>query len=162
MRLTACAARRFVRQRDMPETHQAKKLMGSRDHKNRLFDFDKLVKVTASVTRNLNKVIDINHYPVETARNSNMRHRPIGLGVQGLADTFILLGLPFDSPEAKQLNKCAAQITSQVQCTCAARCARCLRAACGALALALQPLQLQHLNMLLRKPVSDGIKAASC
>ena len=98
---------RFVRQKDLPATHQAKKLMGSRDHRNRMFDFDRLAEVTAAVTRNLNKVIDINHYPVETARNSNMRHRPIGLGVQGLADTFILLGLPFDSPEAQQLNKCA-------------------------------------------------------
>ena len=96
-----------MRQKDLPATHQAKKLMGSRDHKNRMFDFDKLIEVTSTVTRNLNKVIDINHYPVETARNSNMRHRPIGLGVQGLADTFILLGLPFDSPEAQQLNKCA-------------------------------------------------------
>lgn len=51
------------------------------------------------MTRNLNKIIDINYYPVETARRSNMRHRPIGLGVQGLADAFILLGLPFDSQE---------------------------------------------------------------
>ena len=49
-----------------------------------------------SITRNLNKIIDVNHYPVETARRSNMRHRPIGLGVQGLADAFLLLGLPFD------------------------------------------------------------------
>ncbi len=55
-------------------------------------------------TRNLNKIIDVNYYPVETARRSNMRHRPIGLGVQGLADTFLLLGLPFDSPEAATLN----------------------------------------------------------
>ena len=55
-------------------------------------------------TRNLNKIIDINYYPVETARRSNMRHRPIGLGVQGLADTFLLLGMPFDSPEAAELN----------------------------------------------------------
>lgn len=102
------AACRFVRQRDCGSEYQAKKLMGSLDSGNRLFDFDKLAAVTATVTRNLNKVIDINQYPVETARNSNMRHRPIGLGVQGMADTFILLGLPFDSPEAKQLNKCAA------------------------------------------------------
>jgi ribonucleoside-diphosphate reductase subunit M1 len=54
------------------------------------------------VTRNLNKIIDINYYPVETARRSNMRHRPIGLGVQGLADTFLLLGMPFDSPEVRK------------------------------------------------------------
>lgn len=57
------------------------------------------------VTRNLNKIIDINYYPVETARRSNMRHRPIGLGVQGLADAFILMGMPFDSPEAQELNR---------------------------------------------------------
>lgn len=80
--------------------------MGSLDHKGRMFDFEKLSEVVATVTRNLNKVIDINYYPVETARRSNMRHRPVGLGVQGLADTFILLGLAFDCEEAKQLNKC--------------------------------------------------------
>lgn len=57
------------------------------------------------VTRNLNRIIDINYYPVETARRSNTRHRPIGIGVQGLADAFILLGLPFDSEEACALNK---------------------------------------------------------
>jgi len=56
-------------------------------------------------TRNLNKVIDVNYYPIEEARRSNMRHRPIGLGVQGLADVFILLRMPFDSPEAKGLNE---------------------------------------------------------
>lgn len=58
-----------------------------------------LGQVTAIVTKNLNKIIDVNYYPVETARRSNFRHRPIGIGVQGLADTFILLGMPFDSPE---------------------------------------------------------------
>lgn len=57
------------------------------------------MKVTEIVTQNLNKIIDINYYPVETARRSNLRHRPIGIGVQGLADTFILLGLAFDSAE---------------------------------------------------------------
>ncbi len=94
---------------------------------SRYFDFEKLAEVTASVTRNLNKIIDVNFYPVETARNSNMRHRPIGIGVQasiltglsclrgadlhscipaqGLADLFILLDMPFDSEEACQLNK---------------------------------------------------------
>lgn len=55
--------------------------------------------MTEIVTQNLNKIIDINYYPVETARRSNLRHRPIGIGVQGLADTFILLGLAFDSAE---------------------------------------------------------------
>ena len=69
------------------------------------FDFQKLYEITRVVTRNLNKVIDINYYPVIQARNSNMRHRPIGIGVQGLADAFIKLRFPFDSPEARQLNK---------------------------------------------------------
>jgi ribonucleoside-diphosphate reductase alpha chain len=69
------------------------------------FDFDNLFDVTRVVTRNLNKVIDVNYYPIPQAQTSNFRHRPIGLGVQGLADAFILLGLPFDSEAAKQLNK---------------------------------------------------------
>ena len=69
------------------------------------FDHNKLFEVTYQATVNLNRIIDGNYYPVEEARNSNMRHRPIGLGVQGLADTFILLNMPFDSPEAKVLNK---------------------------------------------------------
>lgn len=68
------------------------------------FDFSRLHEVTQVVVRNLNKIIDINHYPVEEARRSNFRHRPIGLGVQGLADAFLALRFPFDSPEAKQLN----------------------------------------------------------
>ena len=69
------------------------------------FDHDKLFEVTKVVTRNLNKIIDINYYPVEEAKNSNFRHRPIGIGVQGLADTFALLRMPFDSVEAKGLNQ---------------------------------------------------------
>ncbi|MFZ6011535.1 MAG: ribonucleoside-diphosphate reductase subunit alpha [Bacteroidota bacterium] len=69
------------------------------------FDHDKLYEITKVATRNLNKVIDINYYPVAEARNSNMRHRPIGLGVQGLADAFIMLRMPFDSEEARGLNK---------------------------------------------------------
>jgi ribonucleoside-diphosphate reductase alpha chain len=69
------------------------------------FDHDLLFDVTYKVTKNLNKVIDRNYYPVVEARNSNMRHRPVGLGVQGLADTFIKLRMPFDSEEAKSLNK---------------------------------------------------------
>lgn len=69
------------------------------------FDFQKLYEVTRVVTRNLNKVIDINYYPVPEARNSNMKHRPIGIGVQGLADAFIMLRMPFDSAEARKLNK---------------------------------------------------------
>jgi ribonucleoside-diphosphate reductase alpha chain len=69
------------------------------------FDHNKLYEVTYQATLNLNKIIDYNYYPVEEARNSNMRHRPIGLGVQGLADVFILLRMPFESDSAKQLNK---------------------------------------------------------
>jgi ribonucleoside-diphosphate reductase alpha subunit len=69
------------------------------------FDHDRLYEITKVATRNLNKVIDINYYPVEEARKSNMRHRPIGLGVQGLADAFIMLRMPFDSEEARGLNK---------------------------------------------------------
>ncbi len=69
------------------------------------FDMQKLYEVTYQVTKNLNNIIDNNYYPVEEARTSNLRHRPIGLGVQGLADTFILLRLPFESDLAKMLNK---------------------------------------------------------
>ncbi len=69
------------------------------------FDHNKLFEVTYQATLNLNKIIDGNFYPVEEARNSNMRHRPIGLGVQGLADAYILLGYPFESDEARTLNK---------------------------------------------------------
>jgi ribonucleoside-diphosphate reductase alpha subunit len=72
---------------------------------NKTFDFEKLYEIGRVVTKNLNKVIDVNYYPVKEAYNSNMRHRPIGIGVQGLADTFIMMGFPFDSPEARQLNK---------------------------------------------------------
>jgi ribonucleoside-diphosphate reductase alpha subunit len=68
------------------------------------FDYEKLHEVTKTVTKNLNRVIDRNFYPVETARKSNMRHRPIGLGVQGLADVFILCRHAFDSDEAKEIN----------------------------------------------------------
>ncbi|KAA8482751.1 ribonucleoside-diphosphate reductase alpha chain [Arcticibacter tournemirensis] len=70
-----------------------------------VFDHQKLYEVTYQATVNLNKIIDNNYYPVDEARNSNLRHRPIGLGVQGLADAFILLRMPFESEEAKQLNK---------------------------------------------------------
>ena len=69
------------------------------------FDFNKLFEVTKVVTRNLNKIIDVNYYPVPEARTSNLRHRPIGIGVQGLADTFILMRFPFESSEAQNLNK---------------------------------------------------------
>ncbi|WP_298541828.1 ribonucleoside-diphosphate reductase subunit alpha [uncultured Aquimarina sp.] len=73
--------------------------------KNGAFDHEELFKITKRVTKNLNKVIDRNYYPVKEAENSNMRHRPIGLGVQGLADTFIQLRMPFTSDEAKKLNQ---------------------------------------------------------
>ena len=72
---------------------------------NGTFDHQKLYEVTYEVTKNLNKIIDHNYYPVEEARNSNLRHRPIGLGVQGLADAFILLRLPFESEGARKLNR---------------------------------------------------------
>lgn len=72
---------------------------------NGQFNHELLYNVTKRVTRNLNKVIDRNYYPVQEAENSNMRHRPVGLGVQGLADAFILLRMPFTSDEAKKLNQ---------------------------------------------------------
>jgi len=68
------------------------------------YDFNKLHAVTKHVTFNLNRIIDVNYYPIPEARRSNFRHRPIGVGVQGLADTFMALRMPFDSPEAKELN----------------------------------------------------------
>ena len=69
------------------------------------FDFEGLARVTRVATKNLNKVIDRNYYPVAEARNSNMKHRPIGLGVQGLADAFLIMGLPFECEEARKLNE---------------------------------------------------------
>jgi ribonucleoside-diphosphate reductase alpha subunit len=68
------------------------------------FDFEELHRVTKVIVKNLNKVIDVNYYPVPEARTSNMRHRPIGVGIQGLADVFLILGYPFDSNEAHELN----------------------------------------------------------
>ncbi|CAL9055549.1 unnamed protein product [Musa banksii] len=103
--LASIALPRFVREKGVPLESHPSRLVGSSGSKNRYFDFDKLGEVTAIITENLNKIIDVNYYPVETARRSNLRHRPIGIGVQGLADTFILLGMPFDSSEAQQLNK---------------------------------------------------------
>jgi len=72
---------------------------------DKTYDFEKLKQVTKVATKNLNKIIDVNFYPVEEAKKSNLRHRPIGIGVQGLADAFILMRFPFDSPEAALLNK---------------------------------------------------------
>jgi ribonucleoside-diphosphate reductase alpha subunit len=74
------------------------------DIEKRTFNYEKLHEITKIVTKNLNRVIDRNFYPVETAKNSNMKHRPIGLGVQGLADVFILCRVAFDSDEAKLIN----------------------------------------------------------
>lgn len=72
---------------------------------DKTFDFNKLVEVTRVATRNLNRIIDVNYYPLEEARYSNMKNRPIGIGVQGLADALILMRYPFDSEEAQQLNR---------------------------------------------------------
>jgi ribonucleoside-diphosphate reductase alpha subunit len=68
-------------------------------------DFQKIAEVTRVITRNLNRVIDRNYYPTEAARKSNLRHRPIGIGVQGLADVYMMLGIPFDSDEAREINR---------------------------------------------------------
>lgn len=81
------------------------KFVATGEDGNRYFDHQKLYEVTKVATRNLNKVIDVNYYPVEEAKRSNFRHRPIGLGVQGLADAFILMRLPFESEAAKALNE---------------------------------------------------------
>jgi len=75
------------------------------NYENRSFDYEALHRVAKRVTKNLNRVIDRNYYPVEEARRSNMRHRPIGIGVQGLADAFQILGLAFESDEALKVNQ---------------------------------------------------------
>ena len=72
---------------------------------NETFDYQKLYEVAKVVTYNLNKIIDRNYYPIPEAKKSNLRHRPIGIGVQGLADVFMLLNLPFESDQASQINK---------------------------------------------------------
>ena len=69
------------------------------------FNFEKLGKYTQIVCKNLNKIIDKNFYPVEKARRSNLRHRPIGIGVQGLTDTYMMLRMPYESDEAPELNR---------------------------------------------------------
>lgn len=81
------------------------------------FDHEKLFQVTYQVTKNLNRIIDRNYYPIPEARNSNMRHRPIGLGVQGLADVFILMRHPFDSDEARTLNREIFETIYYAACT---------------------------------------------
>lgn len=75
------------------------------DEKTKQFDYEKLHEVAKVVTNNLNKVIDVNFYPTEKTKRSNLRHRPVGGGVQGLADAFILMDIPFHSEEAKEVNK---------------------------------------------------------
>ena len=72
---------------------------------NNSFDFEKLGKVTKHITRNLDKIIDVNYYPIKQAENSNLKHRPIGIGIQGLADLFYCFRYPFESDEAQELNK---------------------------------------------------------
>ena len=74
------------------------------NHETKEFDYESLHKVTIRITKNLNQVIDRNYYPIEEAKNSNMRHRPIGIGVQGLADAFQKMGLAFESEEALDVN----------------------------------------------------------
>ena len=79
--------------------------ISEKENGEKFFNHKKLFDVTKKVTRNLDTVIDMNFYPVKEAENSNFRHRPVGLGIQGLADTFIMLRLPFTSDEAKKLNQ---------------------------------------------------------
>jgi len=74
-------------------------------NKDKSFDYEKLHEVSKLVTENLNKIIDTNYYPTEKTKTSNLKHRPIGIGVQGLADTFALMDLPFESDEASEVNK---------------------------------------------------------
>lgn len=85
--------------------------------KNGEFDHQRLFDVTYRVTRNLNRIIDRNYYPIPEARNSNMRHRPIGIGVQGLADAFIMMRFPFDSEEARALNRDIFETIYYASCT---------------------------------------------
>lgn len=75
------------------------------NHETKTYDYAKLHEVTARITKNLNRVIDRNHYPVEEGRVSNMRHRPIGIGVQGFADALQMMGIPFEDPRAEDLVK---------------------------------------------------------
>jgi ribonucleoside-diphosphate reductase alpha chain len=105
------------------------------------FDHQKLFDITYVATRNLNKIIDRNYYPVKEAENSNMRHRPIGLGVQGLADTFIKLRLPFDSTEAKQLNKDIFETIYYAAMTCSKD----------------QAVEFGHYESYPGSPVSEGV-----
>jgi len=75
------------------------------DSETKVFDYDKLYKVSKVITKNLNKIIDINYYPLPETELSNKLHRPIGIGVQGLAYVFAIVKIPFDSPEARTINE---------------------------------------------------------
>ena len=98
---------RFIKDVECESNDDVNENVGKDDKNNikmtKEFDFDKLGEITKMITRNLNKVIDINFYPIPETRNSNKRHRPIGIGVQGLADVFAILKMPFDGEEAKSL-----------------------------------------------------------
>lgn len=72
---------------------------------NGVFDYEKLHSVTKTITRNLNRIIDRNYYPAEEAKNSNMRHRPIGIGIQGLADALMMLKISFEDERAYKFNQ---------------------------------------------------------
>lgn len=72
---------------------------------NGQFNYDKLIQITRTITKNLNRIIDANYYPVEEAKYSNLRHRPIGIGVQGLADVYQIMNVPFESVEAAEINE---------------------------------------------------------
>src|SRR5690606_24641371 len=84
--------------------------------KQKTFDFEKLYNITCTLTENLNKVIDVEYYPVETAKRANLKDRPIGIGIQGLATAFALMRYPFDSEEAAQLNKDIAETMYYAAC----------------------------------------------
>jgi len=88
---------------DKDNNNQEKK--NNQVNNNKIFDFNKLIEITKTVVKNLNKIIDINYYPVPETKLSNMKHRPLGIGVQGLSDVYFKMKYPFDSDEAKQLNK---------------------------------------------------------
>lgn len=97
-----------VEHESMNENHLGKVFSDNKydvDGQSYYFDYDELSKVAGVLTENLNKIIDVNYYPLKEAENSNKRHRPIGIGVQGLADVFAILKLPFESENARKINK---------------------------------------------------------
>ena len=96
--LASIALPAFIRKPNTPEEE-------SRTENGLIFDYEMLHEVTKVVTGNLNRIIDVNYYPTEKTRVSNMRHRPIGIGIQGLADVFLQLGWTFSSAKSRQLNK---------------------------------------------------------